>query len=247
MATRWVCPECGKGKMAPERMNQLDPRRYCLLCSGKRSVTRLVERTAPKLEKRKRVASQRMVAKRQIAKEKRLALPWAQRDELVQKEWKRIAKKAKVLNVDLGALTIRRKRIRNTGVSSCGYIRPRIDIGTLAGRARVCEQLCHLIAHAPGGWSTHGDEFRSRLAEIVHEAYGATHEGVPSQDLWRYEQQLRRAIAAKLSGPKPIEPYERCSVQGHDHLKTNRERCTLSVEGSDLLAVQQDVLLMETG
>lgn len=64
---RWECPNCGSGTNAPERPRKNDVRRYCLTCSASTGV--LVERQAPKLERRRATAALRtkdkLAAKRQ--------------------------------------------------------------------------------------------------------------------------------------------------------------------------------------
>ena len=46
--SRWKCPTCGHGLLAPTRPRRNDVRRYCLPCSSKAGV--LVERVAPALD-----------------------------------------------------------------------------------------------------------------------------------------------------------------------------------------------------
>lgn len=63
--SRWVCPKCGQGKIAPERLRKLDSRRWCLTCSA--SSPTLVERTLPSRDK----AKQRKAEARAARTEKR--------------------------------------------------------------------------------------------------------------------------------------------------------------------------------
>jgi len=53
--TRWVCPRCGDGTLGSRRPRRDDVVRYCLTCSAETG--RLVQRTAPTLE-RQRAAKQ---------------------------------------------------------------------------------------------------------------------------------------------------------------------------------------------
>lgn len=46
--SRWKCPTCGHGLLAPTRPRRNDIRRYCLPCSSKAGV--LIERVAPALD-----------------------------------------------------------------------------------------------------------------------------------------------------------------------------------------------------
>lgn len=59
---RWICPLCSKGVNGPQRPRRDDVRRYCLPCSAKTG--RLVERTAPALERARAESRQRSAAKR---------------------------------------------------------------------------------------------------------------------------------------------------------------------------------------
>lgn len=54
---RWVCANCGGGLLAPSRLAKNDTRRFCLDCSA--GSKRLVERSAPKLERQRAVRSER--------------------------------------------------------------------------------------------------------------------------------------------------------------------------------------------
>jgi len=64
--TRWKCPTCGHGLLAPTRPRLNDVRRYCLPCSSKAGV--LVERVAPALEAQR---AKRDVARREREKAQR--------------------------------------------------------------------------------------------------------------------------------------------------------------------------------
>ena len=77
---RWVCPECGAGKHAPERLRRNDVRRFCLECSGNKAKGPLVERVCPAVERRreakataKAAAAAKRAESRAAAREKRKA------------------------------------------------------------------------------------------------------------------------------------------------------------------------------
>jgi hypothetical protein len=55
--SRWLCPTCGDGKLAPRRPRKDDVRRYCLACSE--TTGRLVERTNPVIEKKRAASKER--------------------------------------------------------------------------------------------------------------------------------------------------------------------------------------------
>lgn len=71
--SRWVCPKCGEGKLAPERLRKLDTRRWCLACSAASST--LVERTLPSRDKAKErkaaVRAARTTKRREVASDRR--------------------------------------------------------------------------------------------------------------------------------------------------------------------------------
>jgi predicted RNA-binding Zn-ribbon protein involved in translation (DUF1610 family) len=64
--TRWKCPNCGDGILAPQRPRLDDVRRYCLPCSSKSG--KLVERIAPALEAQRTRRNEQRTSK---AKKKR--------------------------------------------------------------------------------------------------------------------------------------------------------------------------------
>ena len=73
---RWTCPECGSGRLAPKAPGKMDPRRFCLICSAKPGVRKLVARTCPVLatakaekEARKKAAAKRKKAAAKARKE----------------------------------------------------------------------------------------------------------------------------------------------------------------------------------
>lgn len=65
---RWKCPQCDSGALAPSRPRRDDVRRYCLTCSAKTG--RLVERSAPALDKKRQQAKQRSTDKQKIKRAK---------------------------------------------------------------------------------------------------------------------------------------------------------------------------------
>ncbi len=82
----WICPTCSKGKKAPSRLRKVDVRRYCLKCSEKAGV--LVERSIPKLDKKrdvKRVKSQAKSAVKAKAKREK-ERPARERDRELRKK-----------------------------------------------------------------------------------------------------------------------------------------------------------------
>ena len=72
---RWVCPQCGVGVLAPERMRALDTRRFCLDCS--RAAPLLVARESPALTAKREAAA----AKRAEQAKRDRAAATAKREE----------------------------------------------------------------------------------------------------------------------------------------------------------------------
>jgi hypothetical protein len=78
---RWTCPNACPAVLGPKRPRRDDVSRYCLSCSAKKG--RLVERSAPSLEKRKADAARRLAEKRERAKrraDERLTVRWTAGD-----------------------------------------------------------------------------------------------------------------------------------------------------------------------
>jgi len=73
MNTRWKCPNCNSGLLAPTKPRMNDVRRYCLPCSAKTG--KLVQRISPALEKKKAekkvAATKRTSSKRETVSKKK--------------------------------------------------------------------------------------------------------------------------------------------------------------------------------
>lgn len=68
---RWVCPECGAGKLGPEKPRKNNVIRYCLPCSESAGV--LVERSIPALDRKRAEKAARAAEKRRADSERRAA------------------------------------------------------------------------------------------------------------------------------------------------------------------------------
>ena len=176
MARRWTCPECGAGVLAPERMHKLDPRRYCLVCSGKPGVKRMVERTCPALEKRRGHAAAKRATKAAKAKAKREALPYAQRHDLIRADFNKLLRLPEWRD-DFERRPPRLDVIRNrkqpyvTGHCWTEWGRITITVGWTQSRGAIVKLLVHELAHAycpPKEW--HGDRFKSVEREMLNQA-----------------------------------------------------------------------------
>ena len=71
MAVLWKCPNCGKGKRAASRLRKNASDRFCLDCSAKSPT--LVERVAPRLEKKREASKTRSKAKAAKKRERAVA------------------------------------------------------------------------------------------------------------------------------------------------------------------------------
>lgn len=143
---RWVCPNGCAGVLGPTRMNAMDPRRFCLKCSGKPGVSRLVARTAPVLERVRATRFTRRRAKTDKAKAKLNALPWEKRNDLIQREFKRLLKlRCWRDRVKGSTLKIRRSKSASRDVSGHAKTWSReivLTIHTRADRAWICAGPC---------------------------------------------------------------------------------------------------------
>lgn len=81
---RWVCPDCGKGALAPSKMTEVDVRRYCLPCSKRTG--KLVRRTCPALTVERERAKQQRLAREQRKRATRRRQNLAKREAQIARE-----------------------------------------------------------------------------------------------------------------------------------------------------------------
>lgn len=158
---RWKCPICESGLLAPSRPRMNDVRRYCLPCSEETG--KLVQRTAPALEKKRatkkvqssaKASAKRATAAKKKAPAKQQARIDAQRVKMINKEAEKIwalmsefhgGKRLPVINI---------VRAQNRG-SQYGYALPsanqiqvNVDRDQTNYRSRrVWQVLAHELAH----------------------------------------------------------------------------------------------------
>lgn len=182
MARRWMCSNCGSGINAPERMAKLDPRRYCLACSSQPGVTRLIERTCAFLEKRRGRSVAKRSTKASKAKAKREALPYAQRHDLIKRDFNKLLRLpewrakwgSRYATSRFGPwLAVIQNRTADYVTGYCGVPGGRIviTIGKTTSRAQVVRLLVHELVHAYCPiWEWHGDRFKSVYQEMKQQA-----------------------------------------------------------------------------
>ena len=177
--TRWVCPQCTKAILAPSRLRSVDPRRYCLPCSGKKGTAAMVERFSPAREKKRQAAA----AKRSTRAERNKALveaaPYAQRDDLIRRDFAKLLKlpewrasfKAHRPKLD----SIRRRKDRyTTGHCWVQHRRITVTFGRSQSRRDIIELLVHELVHASLDWHEHhGDRFKGCEQEMIRQTYEA--------------------------------------------------------------------------
>lgn len=191
---RWVCPECGVGKLAGKSPRRNATARYCLSCSGHSEV--LVERTCPALDKQRGLRSERAKVKREGKAKRDYDRKWVHAGMDIKKESARIWKIACKLDHMLSkryphgpTYKIKRRKAETwpdgtvCSQASSGhaqYWSGEITLTLGVNRQDVWHVLIHEIAHllahvrgAGGGYDqktkAHGDIFRAAEKELQDE------------------------------------------------------------------------------
>lgn len=182
---RFICPRCGAGINAPERLAKNDARRYCLVCSGETG--KLVERTSPALERKRAAGRERSAAKTMTKRQKAAAAEaakWAIGSFDIKAEAKRMWNLPTMRALPYGAdhrrgvpaIDLRRR----TGSYSSGRGSPWHGVTLTAGTdvAHALEVLLHELLHAALGDDTtsshtrwHTPLFWSSLRSLAKEAW----------------------------------------------------------------------------
>lgn len=216
---RWVCPSCGRAKLAPSAPRRDDVRRFCLPCSD--ASGRMVQRTCPSLdakrEKRKAAKAQRGAAKAQRVQtaatvdglDMQAEFKRLQRLPVFKRRW-RTAETRGPVQWDRWTLKIRRPARRPARMGYCARGREIISVSVPPGtdRAEFCEILVHEMVHVvqpqerrvrtPNGRSgrlVHGPLFKALLVKAMRAAYAL---GGRKFDLgiacWKLDCRLSKAI-----------------------------------------------------
>ena len=224
--TRWVCPSCGKGKLGPQRPRKDNVVRWCLPCSAKTG--KLVERSAPSLEKKAEekadAAKTRRAAKKAKADEKWIVHGFDLR-AVLRVLWRSKTMKAARTQAKLPALSITRaKNTRHLG--SSGHASPwkhsiHVTINPRSGPMAVLQLLAHEVAHLGpvigrrGSREWHGADFRARLADLCIEVFGvdkatAYQKNIDTRKAYAFDGELVRlmvphtaAIRERFDAPEP--------------------------------------------
>lgn len=217
---RWVCPTCQSGVLAPERPRRDDVRRYCLDCSA--TAGRLVERTAPSLERQRAINAEARrfrstAAKVTAARRAREAHMIGTVDLLAEARrfWRLTtlaeARRATWRTPGRVALPTIEWRRDRTGMKShtsgvCWTQHQRIVITIGYSPAEAVEVVLHELVHAALPLrEKHGPLFRSTLASAAREAYPtvdfAFHEMTGREAYWALDQRIAVGILDSWQGP----------------------------------------------
>lgn len=202
---RWVCPECGKGALAPSRLRSNDVRRFCLPCSVASGL--LVERRSPALDRQRAATS---AARSEQAKADRAAAAAARQARATvegfdlapeaKRMWKALAEWHG--GASMPTILWRRAKIRighTTG--HCRYGSRRIVVTLGSDLADAQETVLHELVHAVVLQEGHSMRFwttlRSAARKLWPEVDFGFNEG-PNLRGWDADQQitagLRRAL-----------------------------------------------------
>ncbi len=99
--SRWKCPTCGHGLLAPQRPRRDDVRRYCLPCSSKTG--KLVERVAPALDAQRNA---RDMARREREKAQRARKRQANNTprKVAQRHWSKVGEHGMLIKPETARL-----------------------------------------------------------------------------------------------------------------------------------------------
>lgn len=180
---RWECPNGCAGVLGPQRPRRDDVRRYCLACSAQTG--RLVERTAPTLERQRAKRAEAAAAKRRRRVERETQKQRAHRElhgvDLID-AWQRM------LRLPTGKLIRREpelvlRRARRDPGKVTGYAwtdnRVTVTIGVDADPAEAVGTLLHELAHIVcmqrnEPWHDGAPRFARRCHEL-HDEWNARH------------------------------------------------------------------------
>lgn len=215
---RWVCPECGAGKLAPVRPRRDDVRRYCLPCSERTG--RLTERVAPSLERARTEQTERRkaqaarkraaVARQREAQAKRAAAEVRKREVVVgvdiPKELERLwavglsGQYGKPWHRSVPSLTVRLQR-RKLYASGHAYpLEHRITMTVPHDAVQVLSVLAHETAHLLAPEADHRQLFWLVLAELVEDAYGVRPDYRGARNRHDRDRRVEQAISSTLGG-----------------------------------------------
>jgi hypothetical protein len=163
---RWKCLNCNSGVLAPSRPRRDDVRRYCLPCSSKAG--RLVERTAPALEKKREATKSKATEKQKAKRAKAADAKTAQCGFDVDKEairlWKILMKQHPNRKRRLPSIKIvKRNRETTSGHYESGHL-VQLNLGTDTVDAWEC--LAHELVHALG-YHAHDHIFYRHLKQLT--------------------------------------------------------------------------------
>lgn len=184
---RWVCPLCGRGKLAPARPDRDDARRFCLRCSGRTG--RLVERVSPAAERAAAERGERVAAGRERRRAGRVARQSRERERAeadmrtypgclraLMSHWIHLA----TWEADLRDLRLnlrRRAAPYATGHAFYREARVTLTVGPKEGDgyATLLHELAHHAGHrrsGPARIDGHGGRFYHLLARAGEEVLG---------------------------------------------------------------------------
>ena len=178
--TRWICPDCGNGRLAPTRPRREDVRRYCLPCSE--ATGKLVERHSPAMLKQRERKAEAAKAKRvkQKARERELETAKWTRDGVDLRD---VLAKAMRLPEAKGLRTPRmvvQRKLEGTysGHAKIGiggnkiFLRLHPDARAKTAVGLLLHELAHCLTDQRHGWRKAGDadpEFGALVDDLLHQ------------------------------------------------------------------------------
>ncbi len=173
---RWECPNGCAGVLGPSRPRRNDVCRYCLACSAVRG--RLVERTAPSLDKKRAVRTEQLKTRRsadEAREEARTTAYYTVAGIDIRKEAQMLLRTDALRGLRMPKIQVRR---------ASSYPRSRLGVCFHAGRIQITaypgidaydvrETLAHELAHCKAPWRCHhGTAWRTIFRLVCEQAYG---------------------------------------------------------------------------
>ncbi len=191
---RWVCPECGTGRLGPSQLSPLDVRRFCMPCSAKLDKGPLVGLTCPALDAKRKAKAETRAERTRRQNARQAVLRASTRNAAKDAEFVQgVHVRTEAIRQINKSATLARLRRRppevrvswRNGYGAAGRGAPWYGVTIYGNRngSSVCVKvtILHELIHVlVGGRSSksgrrlewHGEEFKRAYAKAAGEVFG---------------------------------------------------------------------------